>query len=183
MSPASIRRTAPRPRARAARRLSTYAPSRASPPRPSTGRTAPCRSLVPTIESVVRRESVGCEPVVAIQAAAVAVKSRAKTAAHACRWPPRRTPGVTGNAAVILCSCRQSALEIGDGLQQTVFEPDLRFPSEDGAGAGDVGPALPGVVDRQRAVDDPARRADERDDGPGDLLDRHLVRIADVHRL
>src|SRR5687767_7789089 len=146
MSPASIRSTAPPPRARAARRLSTYAPSNASPPRPSTGRTAPCRSLVPTIESVARPESVRGEPVVAMQAAPAAVRSTAKTAPNACRESPGRAPRVKGNAAVVLCSCRQSVLEIGDRLQQTFFKPHLRLPVEDGAGAGDVGPALLGVV-------------------------------------
>src|SRR5918911_2069436 len=53
---------------------------------------------------------------------------------------------------------------------QTFVEVDLRLPAEDLLRPGDVGLALLRVVDRQRLVDDLARRA-------GDL--EHLLRELD----
>ena len=73
--------------------------------------------------------------------------------------------------------------EVLERLGQPLFEPDLRLPAEQRAGAGDVGLAHFGVVFRQRPVDDLARRSRHLDDRPRDLLDRHLVRVADVDRV
>src|SRR5688500_10163970 len=71
-------------------------------------------------------------------------------------------------------------LEILERLEQPVFEWNLRLPAQQRAGPGDVGPADLGIVLRQGTIDDPAPGAGDPDDHPGDLLDRHLVRVADV---
>src|SRR5215813_4589970 len=65
---------------------------------------------------------------------------------------------------------------------EPVFELDLRLPAEQLAGAGDVGLADLRVVDGQRLVDDLAARAGHLEDGLGQLQDRDLPRVADVHR-
>src|SRR5688500_14167352 len=59
MSPASTSRTAPRSRSRAMRRFLRYPLSSASPPRPSSSAMPPCRSLVPTTDSVRDAEAGG----------------------------------------------------------------------------------------------------------------------------
>src|ERR1039457_1901675 len=59
---------------------------------------------------------------------------------------------------------RDLSPEIVDGLDEALFEGDLRLPLEQRPRAGDVGLADAGVVGRQRPVDDLALRAGHRDD-------------------
>ena len=59
-------------------------------------------------------------------------------------------------------------------------EADAGLPAEERARAGDVGLAHLRIVLGKRPVHDPALRASQLDDLPGDLLDRHLLRVADV---
>src|SRR5262245_57453815 len=67
-----------------------------------------------------------------------------------------------------------------DRAAESVFELDLRCPSEQLAGAGDVGLAYLRVVHRQGLVDHLAFRRRNADYSLGELVERELVRIADV---
>src|SRR6266508_4826800 len=64
---------------------------------------------------------------------------------------------------------------------QTLLELDLRLPAENLRGARDIRLADLRVVDRKRLVDDLAGRVGQPADGPGELQDRELVRVAKVH--
>src|SRR5919202_4924133 len=64
---------------------------------------------------------------------------------------------------------------------QALVEIDLGLPAEDLLRAGDVGLAHLRVVDRQGLVDDLALRAGDAQDLLGQLVERELVRVADVH--
>src|SRR5580765_1362224 len=59
---------------------------------------------------------------------------------------------------------------------ETVLELDRRRPAEHLLRAGDVGLPHLRVVDRQRLVDDLARRTGDADDRVGQLLHRELAR-------
>src|SRR4029450_7277709 len=72
--------------------------------------------------------------------------------------------------------------EVLDGVAESLLEPDLRLPAEEGPRARDVGLALLRVVDRQRPEHDLAPRVRERLDALGKLEDRHLRRVATVDR-
>jgi len=56
------------------------------------------------------------------------------------------------------------------------------LPAETRARERDVGLPDLRIVGRQRLVDDRARRSGHLDDQPRDLLDRHLLRVADIDR-
>ena len=63
------------------------------------------------------------------------------------------------------------------------FEADLRLPFPGGPRPRDVGLPDLGIVLGQGPVDQLALRSGESDDRLRDVLDRHLVRVADVDRL
>src|SRR6476661_8314692 len=63
---------------------------------------------------------------------------------------------------------------------QSLLQLDLRLPAEHLPGAGDVGLAHLGVVDRQRLEDDLALRARHLDDVLRELEDGELARVPDV---
>src|SRR6185503_12045935 len=86
-------------------------------------------------------------------------------------------------APIALGRLRELVFEVIDSFQQAFFEADLRFPTEQRAGARDVGTALFRVVHGQRPVDELAARSDQPDDRSRNLFDGHFLRIADVHRL
>src|SRR5918912_1101842 len=65
---------------------------------------------------------------------------------------------------------------------QTLVELDLGLPAEDLLRAGDVGLAHMRVVDRQGLVDDLALRAGDAQHLLGELVERELARVAEVHR-
>ena len=65
---------------------------------------------------------------------------------------------------------------------EAVFEADVRLPAEHLAGPCDVRLAHPRVVDREGLKDDLARGPRHAQDCLGQLEQRHLVRIAEVHR-
>src|SRR5712691_283963 len=65
---------------------------------------------------------------------------------------------------------------------QTFAELDLRAPTEDALGEPDVGTAAHRIIDGQRLVDDGRFGAGDLQDELGELADRELVGVADVHR-
>ena len=70
-----------------------------------------------------------------------------------------------------------------DRAREAVAQVDLRLPAEQVARARDVGLAHLRVVDRQRLEHDLRARLGQLDDQLRHLEQRHLVRVADVHRL
>jgi len=58
-------------------------------------------------------------------------------------------------------------LEIREGFFEAFGEADLRLPTEDPAGFGNIGAALLGIILRERLDDDGNRRAGERADAFG----------------
>src|SRR2546423_12187846 len=65
---------------------------------------------------------------------------------------------------------------------EPLLQLDLRLPAENLLRPGDVRLANLGIVDRERLVDDLARRAGDAEDGLGELVERELARVPDVHR-
>src|SRR2546425_7866929 len=63
---------------------------------------------------------------------------------------------------------------------QAFLEVDFRLPIQNLLRARDVGLTLLWVVDRQRLVDELARRARDAEYRVGELEQRELVRVADV---
>ena len=72
--------------------------------------------------------------------------------------------------------------EVFDGLCDPNLERDLRLPSEDLLGLGDVGSALLGVVAREGQVDDLRARTRVLDRKLRQLQDGELARVANVDR-
>src|SRR6476469_327510 len=70
----------------------------------------------------------------------------------------------------------------GERALESLAELDLRLPAEQPLRERDVGLALRGVVGGARLERDLRRRARHVDHGLGELEDRELVRVADVHR-
>src|SRR4051794_2615465 len=70
-----------------------------------------------------------------------------------------------------------------DRALEAVAQLDGRRPPEQVASPRDVGPALLGVVGRQRLVDDLRARAGHVDHGLGEFEQRELVGVPDVHRI
>src|ERR1700730_5590714 len=64
---------------------------------------------------------------------------------------------------------------------QALLALDLRLPPEELASAGDVGLPDLRIVDRQRLVDELALRAGDAEDGLGQLVQRELGGVAEVH--
>src|SRR6187200_3193053 len=90
------------------------------------------------------------------------------------------TARATATAAAL--RTRRVSLERPQSAAQPLVQLDLRLPAEDLARARDVRLAHLRVVDRQRLVEDLARRAGRREDRLRELEDRVLARVADVHR-
>src|SRR2546423_6403360 len=65
---------------------------------------------------------------------------------------------------------------------EPLLQLDLRLPAEHLLGPRDVRLADLGIVDRERLVDHLARRAGDAEHGLGELVERELARIPDVHR-
>src|SRR5947207_1746589 len=65
---------------------------------------------------------------------------------------------------------------------QSFLELNLRLPAEELARPGDIGLPDLRIVDRQRLVDDLALRACDAQDGLGQLVERELPGVAEVHR-
>src|ERR671938_1424375 len=65
---------------------------------------------------------------------------------------------------------------------QALVELDLRLPAEDLLRPRDVGLAHLRVVDRKRLVDHVTPRARHPEHRLGELVERELARVADVHR-
>src|SRR2546423_6409930 len=63
-----------------------------------------------------------------------------------------------------------------------LLQLDLGLPAENLLRPGDVRLANLGIVDRERLVDDLPRRAGDAEDGLGELVERELARVPDVHR-
>src|SRR5690242_16737570 len=100
---------------------------------------------------------------------AVDAPTRAATkAAAATTRPALRNGGVPAER-------RERAL-------QALVELDLGRPAENLLSTRDVGLANLGIVDRQRLEDNRARRLGRAHDRLGELQQRHLGRVADVHR-
>src|SRR2546425_12209431 len=68
-----------------------------------------------------------------------------------------------------------------DHPAQALLERHLGLPAEDLLRPRDVRLPLLGIVDRQGLVDDLALRTGDADHGFGELEQRELVRIAEVH--
>src|SRR5215510_3322249 len=68
------------------------------------------------------------------------------------------------------------------GAGETFAEVDLGTPAEDLVRELDVGSPPCGVVDRERLVHDLGARPGDLEHPPGELEDRELVRVPDVHR-
>src|ERR1700677_1958307 len=107
------------------------------------------------------------------------------TTPHIRRWSgyPTRWAG-----ACTLCGASVGATtdqQLDARLVDRALEPfpqrDLRRPSEQLARELGVGLALLGVIDRQRLVDDLRRRARQLFHDLGQLQQRELIRVADVH--
>src|ERR671937_592587 len=65
---------------------------------------------------------------------------------------------------------------------EPLLQLDLRLPAEHLPRTGDVGLAHLRIVDRERLVDDLAPRAGHPKHRLGELVERELTRVADVHR-
>src|SRR5919197_4234835 len=65
---------------------------------------------------------------------------------------------------------------------EPLLQLDLRLPAEHLPGPCDVRLADLGIVDRERLVDDLARRAGDAKHRLGELVERELTRVSDVHR-
>src|SRR3989440_5365259 len=65
---------------------------------------------------------------------------------------------------------------------EPLLQLDLRLPAEPLLGPRDVRLADLGIVDRERLVDHLARRAGDAEHGLGELVERELARVSDVHR-
>src|SRR5690242_16821497 len=65
---------------------------------------------------------------------------------------------------------------------EPLLQLDLRLPAENLLRPRDVRLADLGIVDRQRLVDDLARGARDAKHGLGELVERELARVPDVHR-
>src|SRR5256885_7686517 len=65
---------------------------------------------------------------------------------------------------------------------EPLLQLDLRLPAEHLLRPRDVGLAHLGVVDRERLVDDLARRPRHPEHRLRELVERELARVADVHR-
>src|SRR5256714_8523377 len=65
---------------------------------------------------------------------------------------------------------------------EPLLQLDLRLPAEHLLGPSDVRLADLRIVDREGLVDDLARRAGDAEHGLGELVERELARIPDVHR-
>src|SRR5205085_7654796 len=65
---------------------------------------------------------------------------------------------------------------------EPLLQLDLRLPAEHLLGPRDVRLADLGIVDRERLVDDLARRAGDTEHRLGELVERELARVPDVHR-
>src|SRR5918911_3094174 len=65
---------------------------------------------------------------------------------------------------------------------EPLLQLDLRLPAEHLLGPRDVRLADLGIVHRKRLVDDLARRAGDAEHGLGELVERELARVPDVHR-
>src|SRR5919204_5252305 len=92
-----------------------------------------------------------------------------------------RRPATTRRAAAA------TALLDTDGLpaegrehpSEPLLQLDLRLPAENLLRPRDVRLADLGIVDRERLVDDLARRAGHPEDGVGELVQRELARVPD----
>src|SRR4029078_263664 len=89
------------------------------------------------------------------------------------------TSGERATAAVP--RTRRVSLERRQSAAQPLVQLDLRLPAEDLACTRDVRLAHLGVVDRQRLAQELAGRPSRRQNGLGELEDRVLARVADVH--
>ena len=74
------------------------------------------------------------------------------------------------------------ALEPLDGLGQAFFQIDDRFPAKLFPGAGNIGPALLGIVHGQRQKSQLTLRAGDANNPLGEFLDCQFVRVANVDR-
>ena len=73
-------------------------------------------------------------------------------------------------------------IKIGNGLDQTFFERNPRFPTKQFLCPRDVGLTLLGIVLRQRTMDDARARTGQARSPAGEFHDRELGRIADIDR-
>src|SRR5712691_5004788 len=98
--------------------------------------------------------------------------------------------GTTRSAATSAVAARTPNRLHTDGLPpersdhppQPLLELHLGLPAEDLLRTSDVGLPLLRVVDRQGLEDDLALRAGHLEHGLGELEQRELVRVAEVHR-
>src|SRR5262249_42082599 len=77
----------------------------------------------------------------------------------------------------------RNALEIRQGSLQALMAANLRLPVQKSPSAAGIGPTQLRVILRQRTVFDRALASRKREDFFGEFQNRHLVRVAEVHRL
>src|SRR4051812_23317931 len=100
------------------------------------------------------------------------------TITESLRYPPVST-SATWHPGGVVTELRAVR---GERALEPLSELDLRLPTEQLLRQGDVGLALGRVVGGERLERDLRRRAGDVDHRLGELEDRELVRVADVHR-
>src|SRR5207248_2116234 len=88
----------------------------------------------------------------------------------------------TANAATTALHTDGLPAEGREHPSEPLLQLDLRLPAEHLPRTRDVGLAHLRIVDRERLVDDLARRAGDAKHRRGELVQRELARVADVHR-